>query len=150
MGWVGKDSEGASGGLWTVWDASKLKMIYVQISAFCITIVLEEIFAGRSFTFTNVYGPNDDARRGPFLEEVVSDRGNSTLPWCVGGDFNVDRRMSERKGSRRISSQMHRFSSWIDELELIDLPLGGAFFTWSNMQENMSLARLDRFLIDSP
>lgn len=68
----------------------------------------------------------------------------------MGGDFNVVHTMSERKGCHRISSHMHRFSSWIDELELIDLPLGGAFFTWSNMQENMSLARLDRFLIDSP
>lgn len=44
---------------------------------------------------------------------------------------------------------MHRFSNWIDELELIDLPLGGAEFTWSSVQDNPRLARLDRFFIDS-
>lgn len=34
-------------------------------------------------------------------------------------------------------------------MELIDLPLGGASYTWSNMQDNPSLARRNRFLIDS-
>lgn len=38
---------------------------------------------------TNVYGLTNDASRSQFLEEVVLGRGNSILPWCVGGDFNI-------------------------------------------------------------
>lgn len=74
------------------------------------------------------------------------------LLFCLGvweGILMQFGRMPERKGCSRISPQMHRFSNWIDELELIDLPLGGAEFTWSSVQDNPRLARLDRFFIDS-
>lgn len=78
---------------------------------------------------TNVYGLTNDASRSQFLEEVVLGRGNSILPWCVGGDFNIVRRMSERKGCSRVSSQMQQFSNWFDDLDLLDLPFGGASFS---------------------
>lgn len=34
-------------------------------------------------------------------------------------------------------------------MELLDLPLGGASYTWSNLHEDPRLVRFDRFLIDS-
>ncbi len=41
------------------------------------------------------------------------------------------------------------FSDLINELELIDLPLGNQNFTWSNMQDRPTLVKLDRFLIST-
>ena len=42
---------------------------------------------------------------------------------------------------------MRQFSYFIDELELIDLPLLGGNFTWSGGLRNQNLAHLDRFLV---
>lgn len=64
MGWIGKALEGASGGLWTVWNATKFKLTFVDVKQFSILTVSEEISSGRSFLYTNVYGPNLDVNRG--------------------------------------------------------------------------------------
>ena len=66
--------------------------------------------------------------------------------WCVGGDFNVIRRSSEKLGGSRLTSNMRDFDSFIRECELLDPPLRNASFTWSNLQESPVCKRLDRFL----
>lgn len=69
------------------------------------------------------------------------------VPWCVGGDFNVVRFPSERLSSVFFTQAMHEFSNFISEHGLIDLPLEGGSFTWSNSREVVSRLRLDRFLV---
>ncbi|KAK1293019.1 hypothetical protein QJS10_CPB17g00832 [Acorus calamus] len=44
-------------------------------------------------------------------------------------------------------SAMNRFSEWIDEEGLLDLPLANHAYTWSNMRADPTLVRLDRVLI---
>ena len=44
-------------------------------------------------------------------------------------------------------SAMHQFSAFISEQSLIELPLVGGNFTWSNSREVASRSRLDRFLL---
>ena len=48
--------------------------------------------------------------------------------------------------STSFTTAMWEFSNFISEQGLIDLPLQGGTFTWSNSQEVASKARLDRFL----
>ena len=42
---------------------------------------------------------------------------------------------------------MYQFSDFISKHGLIDLPLEGGNFTWSNSCEVVSRSRLDRFLV---
>ena len=65
----------------------------------------------------------------------------------MGGDFNVVRFPSERSGIANFSSAMLRFSDFISEQSLIDLPLVGGNFTWSNSREVVASSKLDRFLL---
>lgn len=44
---------------------------------------------------------------------------------------------------------MQRFDSFINSCLLIDPPLGGRRYTWSNKRDLPSLARLDRFLFNT-
>ena len=53
--------------------------------------------------------------------------------WCVGGDFNVIRRSSEKLGGSRLTSSMKDFDDFIRECEFLDPPLRNAPFTWSNI-----------------
>ena len=65
----------------------------------------------------------------------------------MGGDFNVVRFPSEQLGSVFFTQAMNQFSDFISEHGLIDLPLEGRNFTWSNSREVVSRSRLDRFLV---
>lgn len=68
------------------------------------------------------------------------------VPWCVGGDFNVVRYLEERLGAFRLTRHMKQFNCFIEELELVDLPLNGAEFTWTGRHSPWVSIRLDRFL----
>ena len=72
-----------------------------------------------------------------------------SVPWCVSGDFNVVRFPSERLGSNSFTAAMREFSNFISKQGLIDLPLQGGTFSWSNSREVASKARLDRFLFST-
>ena len=68
-----------------------------------------------------------------------------TFPkWCVGGDFNVIRRILEKLGGARLTSSIMDFDNLVKECQLIDPPLRNPSFTWSNLQENPVCKR--RFL----
>ncbi len=41
---------------------------------------------------------------------------------------------------------MHAFSDFIFDLSLMDIPLEGGLFTWSNNREVAAKSRVDRFL----
>ncbi|KAK1324892.1 hypothetical protein QJS10_CPA01g02100 [Acorus calamus] len=44
---------------------------------------------------------------------------------------------------------MSGFSTWVDNEGLIDIPLSNHEFTWSNLRDEPSLARLDRILLST-
>jgi hypothetical protein len=66
------------------------------------------------------------------------------MPWCFGGDFNVVRFPSERSGAGGFSAAMEDFSEFIYGQSLVDIPLHGGQFTWSN---NRVWSKIDRFLL---
>ena len=99
--------------------------------------------------FTGVYGPNSLRDRRLLWEELFGLNSWWNVPWCVGGDFNVVRFPPERFGSTSFTAAMREFSSFIFEQGLIDIPLQGGSFTWSNSREVVSKARLDRFLFST-
>ena len=70
-----------------------------------------------------------------------------SIPWCCFGDFNVVRFPSEWRGGSRLTSAMEKFSEFIEDLNLIDLPLEGGRFTWSSGTEQPSMSRIDRALV---
>ena len=93
-----------------------------------------------------IYGPNSPLLMKDFLVELLDIFGLSFPLCCVGGDFNVIRKSSEKLGGSSLTSSMKDFNDFIRECELIDPSLWNAPFTWSNMQESPVCKRLDRFL----
>lgn len=69
------------------------------------------------------------------------------LPWIIGGDFNIVLYLSERLGTMQDSACMREFRELVNDLALVDLPLVGGCFTWSNIRESTSCSRINRFLV---
>jgi hypothetical protein len=99
--------------------------------------------------FYRVYGPNSDSERGVPWDKLAGLISWWDAPWCIGGDFNVVRFLSEKSGMATFSAAMHEFSDLISELGLLDIPLEGGLFTWSNNRESPAKSRIDRFLMSS-
>ena len=66
--------------------------------------------------------------------------------WLLIGDYNFYRSQSDRNKDGANVADMLLFNDIIRSQNLVDLPLHGARFTWSNMQSAPLLERLDWFL----
>jgi hypothetical protein len=63
--------------------------------------------------------------------------------WIIMGDFNLIRKPSDRNKPGGNVNDMLSFNEAISNLGLIEVPLKGKKFTWSNMQHDPLLERLD-------
>ncbi|WOK98972.1 retrotransposon protein [Canna indica] len=70
--------------------------------------------------------------------------------YIIGGDLNVTCFDAERRNFNGLAGDSALLSSLISDRELVDLPIKGKAFTWSNNRPSPCLARLDRILISLP
>jgi hypothetical protein len=95
------------------------------------------------WTLNNVYAPCQDNEQLVFLHWlnslVIPDDEN----WLLMGDFNLIRSPQDRNKAGGNINEMLLFNEAISNLGLVDIPLKGRKFTWSNMQNSPLLQRLD-------
>jgi hypothetical protein len=129
-----------------MWDRRVVEKMEVWKGRFIIACSFRCESDNFEWAFASVYGPNDDHKRKHMSDKLVGSMSWWEKPWCIGRDFNVIRSPSERSGDNRYSSSMGEFSDFIIEQRLMDSPLVGSKFTWSNNQDVQCWSRIDRFL----
>lgn len=67
--------------------------------------------------------------------------------WVVRENYNMILKKGERSGNNSRVSQIEEFTEAVNSLNLVDLPLKGGQWTWSNMRCNPSCSRIYRFFI---
>lgn len=139
------EAEGSSGGLISIWSVDILKEEEIIVNKHFILIkgTLTNSFP---CIIVNIYAPNNYMDRRSLWNELVVMKERSDVPWCIGGDFNEIRSISERLGCTRLDRGMRDFQNFLSEMEVRDIPLIGRRFTWSNFQETNIQSRLDRFV----
>ena len=68
----------------------------------------------------------------------------------MGGDFNMIKSLSEKKGgTRTLSKDSIAFYNFIDNMKLVDTDTSNGLFTWNNKRggESQVASKLDRFII---
>jgi hypothetical protein len=63
--------------------------------------------------------------------------------WVIGGDFNLIRYPKNRNKPGGDLLEMNMFNELIVDLDLVGVPFSGREFTWSNMQYDSLLVKLD-------
>ena len=140
------DASGSTGGILICWDKRTLEVLALEVGQFSISCRFRNMEDGFVWMFTGVYGFTKEEREC-LWEELWVIKGIWEDPWCLGGDFNIILFQRERSRQGRLTAAIKRFAQIVDELGLVDLPLQGALLTWNGGQNNLSWARLDRFLV---
>jgi hypothetical protein len=144
--WCALGSHGASGGILLMWDRRVVEKVEAWEGSYAIACSFRSVNDDFKWAFTGVYGPNMDNDRLVLWDELSGLMERWVVPWCIGGDFNATRFPSERLGNHRYAPSMEEFSRFIFDHGLMDIPLMGGQFTWSN---GTSWSRIDRFLLSS-
>lgn len=63
--------------------------------------------------------------------------------WVLAGDFNLIRHPENRNKPGGDISEMNMFNELISDLDLVEIPFSGRNFSWSNMQDDPLLVKLD-------
>jgi DNA repair ATPase RecN len=92
---------------------------------------------------TTVYGPCQGPDRDEFVQWLNNLHFEEDDNWMIMGDFNFYRSLSDRNKSGGNMNDIMIFNEIISNLGLLEIPLKGRKFTWSNMQDEPLLEQID-------
>ena len=123
---------GASGGLLTIWNGSIFDGSIVQMNSYAITVKLICRLDNKIFHVTNIYGPANPAQKLGFVNWLMNLDSFEFDDWALGGDFNLIRNPENRNKPGGDTGEMNMF-----------IPFSGRNLSWSNMQADPLLVKLD-------
>lgn len=135
----------------SLWNPNKWKAHLVRQHEHFLTVGLVSLWSKKEFWVTNVYAPTTEGGRKLLWESLVETHKDWDGPWMVAGDFNTPLCPEEKSGGHfGWTRSMCDLGEFLQERGLMDVPLGGARFTWSNRRlgHNHIQSRLDRVLIN--
>jgi exonuclease III len=91
--------------------------------------------------FTGVYGPQTNANKVEWLDELRAIQTSITCPWLIAGDFNIILDATDKTNMNLNQQNMGRFRRFVDELELKGVPLHVRLYTWSSGRERPKLEK---------
>jgi exonuclease III len=140
-------AEQTRGGILLAVNEDFFDLFAVELTASTIAAEITMRADGIKWKITVVYGPQGDAAKLQFLQELK----NIPPPpehnrWLILGDFNLIYQEEDKNNSNLNRRLMGAFRAAINHLQLKEIKLNGRRFTWSNQQDNPTLTRIDKFL----
>ncbi|XP_071707936.1 uncharacterized protein [Rutidosis leptorrhynchoides] len=121
---VQKDAIGASGGLLLIWDPTTFSFEQALEGEFFIAIKGTWAGYNSDIVIVNVYGPHSHQKKIKFWAELTNLINYINVPHIIFGDFNEVRSKSERLNCNFKQTWADNFNNFINNSNLIDLPLG--------------------------
>ena len=138
-------SKGASGGLLILWCSAIFSGKVIEIADSGIMVEFTSVHNGHLWTLVSVYGPCKGVERDNFVSWLYGLQIPVMSNWLLLGDFNFIRSPDNRNKPGGDVNEMFIFNDIIGHLGLVELPLKGRAYTWSNMQAEPLLEQLDWF-----
>lgn len=122
---------GHSGGLFTSWDAELFDLINLESLDNCLGVSLKDKSIGLMLNIFNIYGPQASSRKKALWNNLtrfgVATGGS---PSIFIRNFNCTRFSSEMHSCTFDVKDAKPFNEGIDQLNLVELSLTNAKFTW--------------------
>lgn len=138
-------SVGASGGSIVIWKSCSFTGTRIFHNEYAASIEFHSLFNDASWILTNVYAPCIPVGKRDFIRWFKNIQMPPTMDWLIVGDFNLYRNLEDRNIPGADYAEMLLFNYAISFLGLVELPLKGRRFTWTNKQLSPLLERLDWF-----
>jgi mannosylglycoprotein endo-beta-mannosidase len=136
-------SVGASGGILTAWKSSTFEGHLAFTNDFAISVEFTSKLNNDNWVLTGIYSPCTAEGKRAFLEWFKEIQMPPEVDWLVVGDFNLIRKPEDRNREGGDVNEMFSFNEAINKLGIIELPLHGRRFIWTNKQFPPLLERLD-------
>jgi exonuclease III len=125
---------GASGGIIVLWNSACLIGQLIEVQRFGLMIRFTSTHNNDAWTLVSVYGPCQVLERDQFVACLYNLQIPLNANWLLLGDFNFIRSPDNRNLPGGNTNDMFLFNEVIGHLGLLELPLKGRKFSWSNMQ----------------
>jgi hypothetical protein len=103
---------------------------------------------GFKFVLFVVYGPAQHDHKQEFLAEMANTCSRESLPYLIGGDFNIMRPQDKSSGTFDFKCP-NLFNSVIESLDLKEIVMFGRRYTWTGPCDDPLLEKLDRVLVSA-
>lgn len=104
---------GTRGGILLAWKGSVCNVREVRVDSFSVSVCFTHE-DGQFWWFTGVYGPQTDALKIQFLQELCNVRLACVGPWAIGGNFNLIFRAADKNNSNADRVMMGRFRRFLN------------------------------------
>jgi hypothetical protein len=121
-----------SGGILVGINTETLRVNKVDLGDLCVKNHMKCRNDSFQWILVPVYGEAQDNLKHEFLAYLVGVCENETLPFLVGGDFNILRRREDKNNDNFNPCCSFIFNAIIESLNLRDIALSGRNFTWEN------------------
>jgi hypothetical protein len=138
-------SVGASGGSIIIWHSAILSGTMVFQNSYATFVEFTSHHKNVVWVLTNVYAPCTPQGKREFIHWFKNIQMPDIIDWFTVGYSNLYRSPEDRNRDGADHAEMYLFNEAISALGLIELPLKGKRFTWSNKQHPPLLERLDWF-----
>lgn len=126
-------SAGASGGILVVWASKFFVGVVTEVNLFSVTIEFTSRHSAQIWSLTCGYGPCNGPERSNFVSWFKNIRIYAQENLLFLGDFNFHRSVQDRNKPGADMNDIFIFNDIISTLGLLEIPLKGRSFTWSNM-----------------
>ena len=136
-------SNGASGGIVVIWNSVVFSATVLDKKSFGLSIAFTSQHNVATWNLTTVYGPCLEPARTDFVNWLKNHHIDDDVNWLFLGDFNFYRSLDDRNKPGGNLQDTLIFNDIIGQLGLVEHPLKGRAYTWSNMQQDPLLEQLD-------
>lgn len=127
----------------TVWNSPMFTGTVIFSESFALGVKFTSTQSANSWTLVNIYGPCTGPHRMIFTDWLFDLNIPTNEDWLILGDFNYIRVLDNHNRVGGNVNDMMVFNEFIRTHSLVELPIKGRSYTWSNMQQNPLLEQLD-------
>lgn len=127
-------SNGASRGSIIIWKSSVFTRALIFQNEYASSVLLTSVNNNASWILTNIYAPCTPLGKKEFVQWFQDIQMPDGVDWLLVEDFNLYRNPEDRNRQGADIGDMLMFNEAISALGLVELPLKGQRYTWTNKQ----------------
>jgi exonuclease III/plasmid maintenance system killer protein len=147
--WCSLKAKGSAGGILLGANEDLFSMSVRELLDFTVSVMLSIKASSFVFKLVVVYGSPYEEGKQAFVDELHKVMGSWTGPILLGGDFNLVRSRLDKNNGQVNFRWVDLFNDWVSRWGLIEIELRNRKYTWTNNQENVVMARLDRVFVST-